>query len=239
MRQERLGALEARISGGTDGNGGGTGPVVVLLHGFGAPGDDLAALGELFEAPADTRYVFPVAPLTFPSEFGDSRAWWMIDIDARLEAMARGAIDEIVQDEPEGLADASRRLREHLEEVERALGAGRDQIVLGGFSQGSMVALDVALRSEQPFAGLMVLSGTLLCADTWIAGMEKQRGVPVLQSHGRLDPILPFALAERLRDHMREAGMDVDWVEFDGGHEIPPAVLDRGGALISRAARAR
>ena len=55
---------------------------VVLLHGFGAPGDDLVALGQYIAAPV--RFVFPEAPIELGGLYGDSRAWWRLDL-ARLE----------------------------------------------------------------------------------------------------------------------------------------------------------
>jgi phospholipase/carboxylesterase len=53
-----------------------------------------------------------------------------------------------------------------------------------------------------------------------------------MQSHGRSDPILPFAAAERLRDFLKTAGADVRWVEFGGGHTIPMGALDGLGKLV-------
>ena len=61
MRVDKLGGLTVRLTGGVDGKGGGAGPLVVLLHGFGAPGDDLVALSEYLDAPAGTRFLFPEA----------------------------------------------------------------------------------------------------------------------------------------------------------------------------------
>ena len=59
---------------------------VIFCHGFGAPGDDLVGLApELVRAvPAlrDVRFYFPAAPLTLEMGFGDSRAWWLIDMGA-------------------------------------------------------------------------------------------------------------------------------------------------------------
>src|SRR5580704_2280770 len=51
MKLVKLGDLDARVTGGSDREGGGDGPVVVLLHGFGAPGDDLVPLGRVLAAP--------------------------------------------------------------------------------------------------------------------------------------------------------------------------------------------
>ena len=108
------------------------------------------------------------------------------------------------------------------------------RIVLGGFSQGSMVATDVLLRTDHDFAGLIVWSGTLLAKDEWVPLMAKRKGLRVVQSHGEADALLPFELAERLRDHLRESGLMVDWVNFAGGHEIPPQVLDHTSALLAK-----
>ena len=80
MRMDTLGGLTVRLTGGTDGKGGGNGPLVVLLHGFGAPGDDLVPLSEYLDAPTGTRFLFPEAPISIPMGFGDYRAWWMVDM---------------------------------------------------------------------------------------------------------------------------------------------------------------
>jgi phospholipase/carboxylesterase len=98
-----------------------------------------------------------------------------------------------------------------------------------------MLALDVALRSTRPFGGLILWSGTLICASEWQSIMARRKGLPVVLSHGRADPMLPFEVAEALRDQLTEAGLKVDWVPFQGGHEIPPEVLDHAGRLITSA----
>ena len=110
MRQEKLGGLTVRITGGTDGRGGGNGPVVVLLHGYGAPGEDLVVLGEYLDAPAGTRYVFPAAPIPIPLGYGDSRGWWIIDM-AKIQAdRAAGRIRDMSGEIPAGLVQARERV---------------------------------------------------------------------------------------------------------------------------------
>lgn len=228
MRTETLGGLTARITGGTDGRGGGDGPVVVLLHGFGAPGEDLVPLGPALGLPRDVRFVFPTAPLSLDAHgmFG-GRAWWMIDMERLQVAIMTGRARDLTRDVPAGLAPARDQVLALLDDVERHLGVAPEQVVLGGFSQGAMLSCDVALRSERPLAGVVLLSGTFLCEDEWRPRMPARRSLRVFQSHGVLDPLLPFDLAERLRDALVGAGADLDWVAFRGGHEIPPAVLMR------------
>ncbi len=230
MKLDQLGGLKARLTGGTDGRGGGTGPVVILLHGWGAPGDDLVPLGSEIDAPTGTRFVFPEAPLSLQMGFGESRGWWMLDLEQRQREIAAGRARDLSRRIPEGLAEARARVMALLDESEHCLGA--QQIVLGGFSQGAMLACDVALHSGKPLAGLVMLSGTLLAADEWTPLMAKRKGLRVFQSHGSMDPLLQFSMAEQLRDLMTQSGLSVEWVGFRGGHELPGIVLDKLGGFL-------
>jgi phospholipase/carboxylesterase len=194
---------------------------VILMHGFGAPGDDLVSLADAIDVPV--RFVFPEAPLELGGLYGDARAWWLLDL-ARLEDELRRGIPRDRRDEiPDGLAAAREQVLRLVEQVESRLPAKR--LVLGGFSQGAMLALDVALHRPTPPAGLILMSGTLIAASAWEPRLATLRGVPVLQSHGRADGLLPYAIAEVLRDKLRAAGATVEWHDFVGGHEIPMAVL--------------
>jgi len=230
MKVEELGGLKVRLTGGTDGRGGGAGPVVVLLHGWGAPGDDLVPLGSEIDAPVGTRFVFPEAPLALQMGFGESRGWWALDIERRQREIAAGRARDLSREVPKGLAEARAKVLALLDDLEGRLGA--KQIVLGGFSQGAMLACDVALHSGKPLAGLVMLSGTLLAADEWTPLMPKRKGLKVFQSHGSVDPLLPSFMAEQLRDLLAQAGLSVEWIGFRGGHEIPGIVLDKLGGFL-------
>ena len=95
-----------------------------------------------------------------------------------------------------------------------------------------MLSVDVALRGERRYAGLLLFSSTLICRSEWKPLFPSLKGVPVLMSHGTMDPILPHATAVELRTHFAENGADVGWIEFPGGHEIPPPVLDAAQDFI-------
>ena len=88
-----------------------------------------------------------------------------------------------------------------------------------------MLSCDVMLRTTQPYAGLIQLSGTLLALQEWAPLLQKRKGLPVFQSHGMQDEILPYVGAEALRDTLTHAGLSVEWHSFHGGHEIPRTVL--------------
>src|SRR5262249_10254791 len=106
MREIRVAGLTTRLTGGTDGHGGGHGPLVLLLHGYGAPGDDLMVLGDVLKGPAGTRWVFPEGPLPLDMGYGNARAWWLIDM-ARLESdRLAGRVRDMSSEVPRGLPQA-------------------------------------------------------------------------------------------------------------------------------------
>ena len=234
MRDIILGGLKTRFAGGTDGTGGGNGAAIILLHGFGAPGDDLVPLADAMRAPAGTRWIFPEGPLSLNMSFGDSRAWWMIDM-ARLEAdRAAGRTRDLSAEVPRGFPQAREVLETFLTTLPRVMPIDYKRTLIGGFSQGAMLSCDLVMRSAVPFAGLIQLSGSLLAKQDWRPSVGKRAGLPVFQSHGIQDPILPYVMAERLRDELTHAGLSVEWHSFRGGHEIPEAVLRQLSSFVTK-----
>lgn len=226
MQTTTMGPLTVRALGDGDG------PAILLCHGFGAPGDDLLAIAGAVDAGPGVRWFFPAAPLSLG--FG-GRAWWNIDIERRMALAARGQADQLRLETPAGLAEARAALEATLAVLEREHGVRRDRLIVGGFSQGAMITTEIALAADAPFAGLAILSGTLLSQDRWAAA-ARARGpsLHALMAHGRRDPLLRFADAEALRALLEEAGASVDWVEHGGQHEIPSVVLERLGAFARR-----
>jgi phospholipase/carboxylesterase len=226
----RLGPLRvrrARLGGQTPRNDGDKPPIAcVLLHGYGAPGDDLVPLAEAIGLPGAELF-FPEAPLSA----GVGRAWWPIDIAALERAMMLGIERDRSEEMPPGLPSAREAMMETLEAIAHEL--PEHAIVLGGFSQGAMLAMDVALRTERKLSGLVLLSGSYIAEREWKPRMSARNGTPVFQSHGATDPILPFEVAERLRGELSDAGLDVEFHRFAGGHGIPPEVMNELGRWLS------
>lgn len=181
---------------------------LVLLHGFGAPGDDLVALGEAVAGPG-VLAVMPEAPAPWQG----GRMWWPLDDWRRRRANGENLEREI----PDGLAEAST----HVDGVLRTLaqrGIPAERVVVAGFSQGAMLATDVGLRASPRVAGIAVLSGAFLARPRWEPHFAS--APPMLFTHGRQDPILAFERVERLVGALREAGGTVDFVPFEGDHTI-------------------
>lgn len=204
--------------------------VVVLCHGFGAPGDDLVGLGAelargIGAAASHVRFVFPEAPIALDNVPFGGRAWWHIDMMALQRALERGEARKMADEVPEGLAPARQKLRACIDAVLKDSGVPMSRLVLGGFSQGAMLSTDVTLHLEEAPAALFVLSGALLNQTEWRRRAPSRRGLRVLQSHGTGDPILPFAGAEALKGVLEGAGLGVDFIQFRGGHTIGAEVM--------------
>jgi phospholipase/carboxylesterase len=213
---------------------------VVLCHGYGAPGTDLVGLAQplLATAPQGAQkaaLIFPAAPLDL-SDHGvpGGRAWWPVDLDRLINRRTPELMDQFRRVCPPGLVEARTRLVALLGEAGKHFDLTADRIVLGGFSQGAMLSTDVALRLKKAPAGLCILSGALTNEAEWRRLALERGPLTVLQSHGKHDLILPFPTGAALRDLLLEAGADVDFVAFDGDHEVPLEVLHRLTHFIRR-----
>ncbi|WP_010582990.1 alpha/beta hydrolase [Schlesneria paludicola] len=217
----------------------GTNPdaVVILCHGYGASGTDLVSIGQMLlkhSKLTSVQFLFPEAPLSL-EDLGmpDGRAWWPIDMRRLQMAAALGSFRDLRNDNPPHMAVAREMLVGLIRQWSERTGVPLSRFVLGGFSQGSMLATDVTLQLDENPAGLVVLSGTLLNEEVWRVRAAHHKLLRVFQSHGSNDPILPFAAAGWLRDLLNQAGADVEFLPFSGGHEIPLEVLQRVAVFLN------
>ncbi len=215
--------------------------LIILCHGFGAPGTDLVPLaGELSSHfPAverDVAYVFPAGPVTLDEFKGyDARAWWPINMQQMAEEVGAGNFRALCRHVPDGLPTARAALIESINAAQQMYDRPT-RLVLGGFSQGAMLALDTAFHLKSTPDGLCLWSGTVICEKEWRALAVGLQNCEVFQSHGRQDPLLPFAIAETLRDLLRASGLPVDFLPFDGMHTIPGEAIVRVGKMLTRLA---
>src|SRR5829696_3699527 len=115
-------------------------------------------------------------------------------------------------------------LGQALESVCSRAAVDLERIVLAGFSDGASYVLSLGLSNGDLFRRLVAFSPGFMAP-------QEQRGRPgIFVSHGAADPVLPVArCSRRLVPALREAGYDVRYEEFDGGHHVPPEIA--GDAL--------
>jgi phospholipase/carboxylesterase len=182
---------------------------VVFLHGYGADGNDLIGLAEPMASHLpDTRFIAPNAPeacVNNPAGF----QWFPIPwLDGTPESVAA-----------EAAGRAFSMLDAWLDMV--GLETPPERTALFGFSQGTMMALQVGLRRAAPFAGIVGFSGRLLRADALAA--ELTSPAPVLLVHGDDDPLVPVASLGEAAGVLSAAGIETrTHVSRGVGHGIAP-----------------
>ena len=190
---------------------GGSAGTVIWLHGLGADGHDFEPIVPMLELDVAVRFVFPHAPVRPVTINGgmEMRAWYDIDPRSPLSG----------SDDIRASGDAV----EELVLAEEGRGVPRSRIVLAGFSQGGVVALHLALRSETRFAGVMALS-TYVHDHENLADLISFASIdtPIFIAHGHMDPMIPITRAITSREALVGLGYDVEWHEYGMGHEVCP-----------------
>jgi len=187
---------------------------LVLLHGLDMSPARLAPIVASLKLPA--LAALPHGPV---ERAGGLHAWWPVDDAARAARISAGPAD-LHASHPTGRAPA----RDAVHAAARALRerAPGVPLVVAGFSQGAMLALDCVFQSP-PLAvdALALWSASRLAFAEWRPALHRLRGVRVELLHGRADANFGVAAGRSLHDALAAEGADVRWSTFDGGHEIP------------------
>lgn len=188
--------------------------VVVLLHGYGAAGDDLVPLAEeLSRAAPAVTFLMPEGPAMAGVT---GRAWVPNFVAPSREAYVERLRVEVDQ--------TRAKLWKVLAGV-RGKGVRCEDVTVGGFSQGGRIAAELALRApaDCPLGGVIVLSG----GGVTELPLPEGEGLPpmrVFVSHGTRDPIVPSSEGLATAKHFAAGGHAVTQLLFDGAHQISPEV---------------
>ena len=194
-----------------------TGPnpsfTIIWMHGLGADGHDFEPLvPELVgDGMPALRFVFPhapVRPVTINNGY-TMRAWYDISgIDRRSAEDFKGIGESA--DSIGGLVH-----REH------ARGITSDHILLAGFSQGGAMALHLATRHPDTFAGVIALSCYLpLSRDLAKSRHGANQSTPIFMAHGTQDPVVPYVLGEESRQLLESSGFTIEWHSYPMPHGL-------------------
>lgn len=211
--------------------------LVVLVHGYGADGNDLIELGAQWrQLLPQAAFVAPHAPAMipgFPPGMGGGRQWFALDAyDPNLLRRDPHHAAEIYATMLAGAEEAAPALNAFIDAELARLGLKGDRLMLVGFSQGTMMALHVGLRRMPAPAAILGFSGALLGAATL---KEQIRGrPPILLIHGDADDIVPIEALFAALDGLTAADCPARWHISKGiGHGIAPDGLALGGAFLA------
>ena len=191
--------------------------LVILLHGYGADGNDLIGLApHLARVLPKAHFISPDAP--YPCEMGFGYQWF--SIQNQDPVLRLGEIRAAAQ-----ILDAfiDSQLGRH--------GLSDDRLALVGFSQGTMMSLHVAPRRAVPCAAILGYSGMLLGSD--LLATEAVSKPDTLLIHGEFDDVVPVAALPAAKNALKSRGFDVSAVARPGlGHGIDPEGIALGAGFL-------
>ena len=182
---------------------------LVLLHGRGADEGDLFPLLDALDPERRLHGYTPRAPLALPP---GGAHWYVVPRVGYPDAPSFGR--------SYGLLTAWLDALPH------------ERVVLGGFSQGAVLAYAAGLGDGRPRpAALLAFSGFIPTVEGWRADLAPPFP-PIAIAHGTLDPVIPVEFGRSARDTLVAAGADVLYRESPIEHWIDPAAVEEFRALV-------
>jgi phospholipase/carboxylesterase len=185
---------------------------LVLFHGRGADEHDLYPLLDALDPERRLHGYCPRGPLALPP----GGAHWYV-------------VPRVGYPDPPTFAASYRAAADWLDSLEH------ERIVLGGFSQGAVMALSLGLGVGRPRpAAVVALSGFVPEVEGWKLD-EEQPFPPIAIGHGTYDPVIPVEFARRARARLEAAGAEVLYRESPMAHQIDPRFLTELVPLVAAA----
>lgn len=192
---------------------------LVLLHGRGTDERDLFGLFDVFDPQRRLTGVTVGGPLTNIAPGG--RHWY--------------AVPRVGFPDPDTFFATYALLDEFLAGLPDRIGVPWGDTVIGGFSQGAVMAYAMALGAGRPApAGILAMSGFMATVEGFEHDLSGREGFPVAIAHGSLDPVISVEFAQQARERLTAAGADVLYRESPMGHTIDPRVIPDLSAWLGR-----
>jgi phospholipase/carboxylesterase len=191
----------------------------VLLHGRGADELDLAPLLDALDPEGLHLGLLPRGPLSLPP---GGQHWYVVP--------------RVGYPDPNSFLPTFAALSDWLDGTLSRDRVPIERTVLGGFSQGAVVAYALGLAAGRPSpAGILAFSGFLPRVEGFELDLESRRGLPVSIAHGSLDPIIGVDFGRDARARLEGAGLAVRYREDPVGHTIAPGALAQAKSMLDEA----
>ncbi|HEX2703264.1 MAG TPA: phospholipase [Solirubrobacteraceae bacterium] len=191
--------------------------LLVLHHGRGADERDLLALADVLDPQRALHVVAPRAPLRLPGLGGYH--WY--------------AVPRVGYPDPESFRAGYAQLAAFHDGLWKRTGIAPEQTVLGGFSMGSVMSFALGLAGERPVpAGILAFSGFIPVVEGWEPDLPSRAGLRVFIAHGAADPVIGVEFGRRARETLTTGGLDVEYHESRGAHQIEPQNAEAAGEWL-------
>ena len=182
---------------------------IIWLHGLGADGHDFAPIAKELNLPESmgVRFILPHAPRRPVTINGGMvmRAWY----DIAYTDIGRTP-------DLEGIAESLKEVNEFVE-MEKSAGIPAQRILVAGFSQGGVLAIEAISQFQSGIGGAIALSGYLARPNSIPEAIGSQK---VFLAHGTQDPIVPFELGQVAKSELESKGYAVTWGEWQMPHSV-------------------
>ena len=178
------------------------------MHGYGSNMSDLVPLVPMISTEG-CLFAFPNAPIRLDFGMGMVGYAWSAPLEADFDAAGR----------------AESLLETMVEDVTSRYGVEEGRVVIGGFSQGGMMALRHGLRHPDRFPGIVALSSRLPPQDRPAGGGDATRGQRVFIAHGIFDDVISVQEGRSAHDVLSRGGYPAEYHEYEMAHQIIPEVM--------------
>ena len=198
--------------------------IVIFLHGYGADGADLISLSDpLSQKLPDCFFSAPNAPRKCgASPFGFE--WFPIpEVDGSTVPVMMKA-----------LAESEKLVNNLINEYLEKFSLSFEDIALVGFSQGTMISLNIGLRHRNILAGIVGFSGRLLMPDV-LKEERKDKYPPVFLVHGDADEVVPISFLNEAEETLKDLGVSFSThISKNVGHGIAPDGLEKSMTFLQK-----
>lgn len=194
--------------------------LVIMLHGVGSSGTDLAPLANTWKGTLPGAIFFsPDAPS--PSSFGSGYQWF--------------SVAGVTEDNRSGrILDARLSFDKTISAIieENGFSEQLDRVAFVGFSQGTIMALDAVASGRWPVGAVVGFSGRLASP----LPLQPATATPILLVHGSADPVIPATESTKASATLQALGVKVETLTLPGlPHTISAEGAARAGSFLAEA----